>query len=491
MNREPDFELSADMRLLELQRSALGLSAPERPAWETRLSTEPSFGLDEPREIPRETAVLAIDLHATPDGDVIAGTVITLSLSVSNEGDAEALGIRVAVPRPGAATYRTGSFVRDGRAVSDDAAEDFFGNGISIERLAPNSRATFVWKLGVALGTKPLVLAPDVEAETGAVIGGRPLSISRKRGAITAFSGELSRAEQAFLEPKPLIPVDIPADELPIYELDEEEQLVYEAADSALSTQSVETPAVQVEQPVVEPEPEPEIAAPGSEPIVVAPVVSAREAVALFSAFSPATLTFFERVFNASKPPTILQHCIFGSALACTRDARGDDSSGLKAHLDAQSQVLHRISLHEKLGKKAPIAEYAGELLADLDRLVPAPVATPALDPTGLTLSSEVLEPTLNVIRKIAEERGRWDFVKARQLTLALQAQTIAHADEARKAAVENALRTYAQASMTVLQKLFVRIRIDRTTGLLFQSEPPLDASARALLAALSNALAQ
>ena len=475
--KEPDFELSADMRLLELQRSALGLSAPERPAWETRLSTEPSFGMDEPPQLARTTAVLAVELHANPDRDVIPGTVITFSLSIANEGNVDAFDVRVAVPRPAAAAYRHGSFVRDGRAAPDDDVEDFFGSGLSIKQLAPGSRATFIWKLGVALGVKPLWVSPQVAAETGAVIGARPLNISRKRDTATAFAGEVSRAEQSQFDPKPLIAVDIPADELPIYELDEEEQLVYEAADSALSSAAVHA--------VPEPVPEPE---PVAEPVVEPP--PAREAVLLYAAFTPATLAFFERVFNASKPPTILQHCIFGSALACAQTDTGDDTAALKVHLAAQSQVLHRISLHEKLGKKAPIAEYAGELLADLEALSSAPVgSSPSLDATGLTLATELAEPTLNVIRKISEERARWDFVKARQLTLALQAQTIAHADESRRAAVENALRAYAQSSMTVLQKLFVRIRIDRTTGLLFQTEPALDASARGLLAALSAAM--
>lgn len=480
MNREPDFELSADMRLLELQRSALGLSAPERPAWETRLSTEPSFGTDAPAEIPRSTAVLAVELSAHPDREVIPGTVITFSLSIANEGTVEAADVSVSVPRPAAAAYRHGSFVRDGRAMSDDDAEAFFGSGVSISNLASGSRATFIWKLGVALGVKPLVVLPQVAAGTGAVIGARPLSISRKRDTATAFAGEVARADQSYFEAKPLIAVDIPADDLPIYELDEEERLVYEAAESALST------AAPQAVPEIEPEPEPE-------PIVEAAAeqsAPAREAVVLYAAFTPATLAFFERIFNASKPPTILQHCIFGSALACAQDGTAHDAAALKVHLAAQSQVLHRISLHEKLGKKAPIAEYAGELLAELDAFAAAPVGVaPSLDPTGLTLATELAEPTLNVVRKISEERARWDFVKARQLTLALQAQTVTHADEARRAAVENALRAYAQASMTVLQKLFVRIRIDRTTGLLFQTEPALDASARVLLAALTDAM--
>lgn len=478
--KEPDFELSADMRLLELQRSALGLTAPERPAWETRLSSEPSFGLDERHEAPGRTAVLAVELRATPDADVIPGAVVTCSLSVANEGSVDAHDITISAPRPAAASYRPGSFVQDGRAVGDDAADRLFGNGIAVERLAPGSRATFIWKLGVALGTKALVIMPAVSAGVGAVIGARPLSISRKKQSTSNFAAEIAKADAALFEPKALIPVDLPLDELPIYELDAEEQLVHEAADAALQPLPENVPApAPAPPPQPEPEPEPEAQAP-----------PAREAAVFFGAFEPATLAFFERVFNGSKPPTILQHCIFGSALACSHDATGTDAAALKAHLAAQSQVLHRIALHEKLGKKEPIGEYAGELLANLEAVVPSmPGTPPNLAPEGLTLSTELSEPTLAVVRKIAEERARWDFIKARQLTLALQAQSANVAGEAQRAAIENALRSYAQLSMTALQKLFVRVRIDRTTGLLFQHEPALDAGARAVLAAFSAAI--
>jgi hypothetical protein len=98
-------------------------------------------------------------------------------------------------------------------------------------------------------------------------------------------------------------------------------------------------------------------------------------------------------------------------------------------------------------------------------------------------------EPALAVIRKIDEERDRWDFVKARQLTLALQAQRVVLDDDSRAAAIDNALRSYAQHSMTVLQKLFVRLRIDKTTGVLFQNETALDSAARNLLATCALAL--
>ena len=485
MSQDPDFEISADMRLLELQRSALGLALPDRTRWESRYTVESTPGLEvATAEFSAKSAVLAIEASASPRSDVIPGAVVTLSLSMANEGAVAARGITVSVPLPGGGSYRAGSFLRDGRPANDDDAERFFGNGLSIEMLEPGARASFVWKLGVRLGAKPLVIAPQVRVEQGAIIGARPLSIARKDQSNSVFATELSRIDPALYEPKPLIAVDIPADELPFYELDSEEEIVQEAADAALSSLKMEPRAeiTPVQEAVIEREPEP---APVQQPVEIS-----REAVILYGRFDRATVAFFERTFNGSKAPTILSHCIFGSALACSLDSDLNDALGLKRHLDAQSQILHRIQLHERLGKKEPIAEYAGELLAKLDEIRPASVDETSPSKDAVVLETELSEPTLAVLAKIHEDRARWDFVKARQLTLALQAQRVAGiSSESPAAALENALRVYAQNAMTTLQKLFVRLRIDRTTGVLFQNEPQLDVAARALISAFNEAI--
>ena len=480
MNREPDFESSADMRLLELQRTSLGLVAPERAAWESRYTVDSTPGVEIDDRMPvAKSALLALSLTATPPGNVIPGTVITYALSLANDGAAAAGEVVASIPLPAGVTYRLGSLVVNGRAAGDDAADELFGAGLKLGAVAEGARVTLLWKVGVRMGTKALVVIPQVRANNAAVIGGGPLVVERK-GSVSAFAGELATADRTMLDPQPLIRVEIPADELPIYELDAEEAIVFEAADAALSS-AVVRDAETVPEPELDSKPE---FVPEPEPIA-----APREAVVLYGALDRATLAFFERTFNGSKEPTILQHCIFAGALACASDADGNDNLGLRAHLAAQSQILHRVSLHEKLGKREPIGEYAGSLMADIGAIAPRPVresAAPGND--RLTIANELHEPALVVVRRIAEERERWDFVKARQLTLALQAQRVLLDNDARAAAIDNALRAYAQHSMTVLQKLFVRLRLDRTTGVLFQAEPALDAAARALLAACALA---
>ncbi len=506
MRREPDFDESADMRLVELQRTALGVSAPKRGAWDSRVAAE-GAAVDPEGEQHLKSAVIVVQATANPASDVIPGAIVTLALSIVNEGVEDARDVRVTVPLPGSATYRNGSFARDGRPLLDDAAEELFGPGTLIESVSPKSRVTFLWKIGVRLGNKALVIAPRVSAEETAVLGAQPLIISRKTDAQTGFASQVERYDRALYD-QPTATIE----EIPFYQLDEEEQLEHEAAQAALSPLVPRTeyrpplepplqpvpppdqpePVPPPDQPTTDPEPgvpvpEPTIPGPPEEPPVVEP--AAREAVVLYGRLDRPSIAYFERAFTGAKPPTLLNHFILGGALACTRAAGENDAAGLKAHLDAQAQLLQRIVLHEKMGKKEPIAEYAGKMLARVDQFKPAPVTpvTPPADANAIVLEAELEQPTLAVLRKMQDDGARWDFTKARQLTLALQARRIAaHASKQQIEAAENALRVYSQTAGTQLQRFFVRMRIDRTTGLLYANDETLDAAARALIASLT-----
>lgn len=467
--RDPDFYLSADMRLIALQRSALGLPEPDRPDWENRAIAD-GQNLPEDPIHPPQGAVLNVVAVATPSEGIIPGAIVTLSLSVANEGVAPAHRVRVAVPLPGGASYRPGSFVRDAAPAFDEVAERFFGAGLDLGDLAPKSRATFVWKIGARLGTRPLLVAPQISAEDAAVIGASALSIARRE---TAPGAALEASLPLEVAPRPIVPVELAVPDLPFYELDEREEAEY-AAEAGRSGPPHETPAAPPEP--VPPQP---------------PKVAARTAVALLGTFDRPTYAFFDRAFRGTKAPTVLQHCIFAGAIACTRAYEdGSDVAGLREHLDAQSQILHRISLFEKLGKKEPIADHAGSLLARTGELRVAALERPGIesDAKHLVFESELGEPSLAVLRSLEVESGRWDFVKARQLTLALQAQRVlgGAGTEAQHAIAENALRAYGQAAMTALQRLFVRIRLDRTTGALQQTDAELDRKAVALIEALA-----
>ncbi|MBV9271866.1 MAG: hypothetical protein JO165_12285, partial [Candidatus Eremiobacteraeota bacterium] len=350
MRREPDFDDSADMRLVELQRASLGITAPTRH-WESRVQAEGST-VEAERIEKSASAVLAADVTATPGDGVIAGAVVTLTLSLANEGVLPAHDVHICVPIPGEASYRSGSLVHDGRAEDDRFAEILFSDGIRIANLAAGSRATFIWKISVRNGSEALIITPSVHSADAAIVGGRAVRIGRKQVGHTPFAAEVTQAS---------IPA---ADEtaLPFYELDAEEELEHIAVNAAIGEISDHEPPLPPRE-LPEPEPEPEL-----EPEPVAPL---REGIVLIGTFDRPSLAYFERTFNGSKPPTLLSHFIFAGALACNRwYAGGEEVGGLKRHMDAQSQILHRITLHEKLGRKEPIGEYAGALEFDNASLV-------------------------------------------------------------------------------------------------------------------------
>jgi hypothetical protein len=353
------------------------------------------------------------------------------------------------------------------------------------------------------------VIAPNVSAEDSAVLGAQPVVISRKADAQSGFAAQVTRIDPALYQPAA-------AEDLPIYELDEEEQLVHEAADAALSSQAEYVPPLEPPlpstpppdqpepvappgQPAPVPEPgvpvpEPTIPGPPEEPPTVEPAatqppaqaVSVREALVLVGSIDRPSLAYLERLFSGPKPPTLLNHFMLAGALACARLPTGGDAAGLKTHLDAQGQILQRVALHEKLGKKEPIAEYAGKFLANVGELQPQAVSATQPQAGAVLLETELENPQLALLRKMQNESDRWDFTKARQFTLALQAQrAIADAPPERIDAANHALRAYAQTSATQLQRFFVRMRIDRTTGLLFAHDELLDSAARTAIAAL------
>lgn len=457
------------MRLVELQRAALGITTPPRH-WESRVQAEGSTVEAEVVE-PSASAVIAADLTATPAASVIAGAVVTLTLSLANEGVLPAHDLVVCIPIPGDASYRSGSLVRDGRAEDDRFAETLFGDGLRIANLPAGSRATFVWKISVRSGMQPLTVTPTIHAGDAAIVGGRALVISRQAPGHTAFSAAVAQAE---------IPQTL-QDDLPFYELDTEEELEHIAGEAAIAEITPAQPASVEPQPEPEPEPEPQL--PAEEP-------PQREGIVLVGTFDRPSLAYFERIFTATKPPTLLNHFIFGGALACNRSyVSGNEVGGLKRHMDAQSQILHRITLHEKLGRKEPIAEYTGALGFDNASFVSEPIpprGALASSPERLILETEIDAPSLAQIQKLSEDPQRWDFIAARQVTLLLQGRRVVDETQPDLAAdVSKALAAYADAARVHLNRLFVRIRLDRTTGALYHTEESLDTAARAALVAM------
>ncbi|HUY11291.1 MAG TPA: hypothetical protein VMV73_03420, partial [Candidatus Dormibacteraeota bacterium] len=174
MPQGPDFDLSADMRLLELQRQASGRPTRAR-SWEQRspdLPDESEIVAERPVVEPRG-AVLQIQVTASPERGLIPGALLTVTLAVINESSMSAEGVVVGLPLPAAARARTGSLSLDERALDERAIESVTGEGFSLGTLAAGERRTLKWQLEVGAGTAPLLLAPFAHSKNAAMLGAK------------------------------------------------------------------------------------------------------------------------------------------------------------------------------------------------------------------------------------------------------------------------------------------------------------------------------
>jgi uncharacterized repeat protein (TIGR01451 family) len=191
MNDE-QYEVSADMRLLDLQREALGVP---RRALETAAYTEPDYGVDnaKPDDDPfiQSGSILIAAVDAQPRTALIPGALVTVSFSVANDGDARANGVRMSLPLPAATAYRPGSLAIDGIAGSDEVAAELFGNGAEIGDVEPGSRRSVMIKLVVEAGLGDITLAPHLSASSAAILGLRAMRLARKSGSARDALAEL------------------------------------------------------------------------------------------------------------------------------------------------------------------------------------------------------------------------------------------------------------------------------------------------------------
>ena len=487
MAKRPDFEVSADMRLLELQRQAAG--APIRESrWEPRSADlddlEDAPRVDEAPVAPSAGAILHLALAAGPERGLIPGALVSVTVALTNDGGIGAEDIQLSLPMPAASRYRAGTLQLDGRPLDDERAEELFGEGLSIGTLAPGERCTISYRIEVGAGVTPLLLLPHARSRNAAVIGARPLRLTRGTGS-TAFASAVGQelADAA-------TPASGPPEELPIYELDEEEQIEYEATAAALSSAAppVAKPAEPAPPEAIAPAPPPPTPPPAPEPASTpppapAPAPQPAPSPSLHRHLDRPSVAFFERSFAAGRGATLVTHALFASALACV----DGEASPLLAHLERQAALLHRITLHAKLGRAEKLAAYAGESFTPTIT-VDLPPPLPAKDEIVLTLdvTDEVRE---RVAAAIGGERP-WDFHRARRLELALMADAIVTAspNDRETSLDREALAEYRSLWQGALQRLFVRARLEPSISVVQSSDATLDLAARRLVERLKRA---
>ncbi len=183
------YERSADMRLLELQREALG-KAPRIIGSTRYTDTETNAETVEDDAVHQRGTILAAAIDAQPRSGLIPGALITIALSVGNDGDAAASGVHVSLPLPAGTAYRPGTLAIDGVAVDDLEANELFEAGITLGTVEPGGRRTVVVKGVIEPGFNDIVLLPHMRAASGAILGLRALRLTRSRVARTPVEAE-------------------------------------------------------------------------------------------------------------------------------------------------------------------------------------------------------------------------------------------------------------------------------------------------------------
>ena len=487
------FEQSADMRLLELQRKALGIEAPPRPNWSgTHTDMNEAIPLQEDAPPVLRGRRITVDLAATPNAKLIPGAVVTLSLAIHNNGEQSIDGVRVAVPMPGSATYRPGSLQVDQRPLTDADADRFFGESFDVPKLEAGRRLGFVWKISVQPGTKPLVISPRVSAEGAGVTGGAPILLSR--GAAPTSSKLPKAYAPAQDEP-----------ERPFYELDAAEERDFEhegvtgnepafGHEAPLFVMPDVLPAEQPQpQPEPEPEPEPEPAPepvqayaaaepePEPEPVVeVEPQPEPR----LYCAFDSASLALVKKLFTSESYGQI-PHYVLQNSLACALSGTRHDA-GVRTHVSQQAGLLSRALLMHKLNKPMHVADFStGKTGFDL-----APAAEPSSDAPASALYMPLTQAEVEFCAPVEGRNPLESFIRIRQIAVALQARRALVADEELARRAEALLEAYATSARAAINRTFIRAKLDKNFDPFGAADPVADKLAHELIDVLALVLA-
>jgi hypothetical protein len=254
------YERSADMRLLEFEREARGI--PRRIISSTSYTDYDALDAfkDDDDSAGESGPILVATLDAQPREGLIAGALVTVAISILNEGDTAASDARLSLPLPVNTAYRPDSLMIDGATGADAVAYDLFANGAAVGTIEPGGKRTIAIKLGVEAGTSEIRLVPQLTATSSAILGLRAMRLSRSSAAASEAA-----IERPFYE-------SIDADEI---DADADATLAIEPTISVL--QPVEFPKIPQPAEVpktAEPVASPKAPEPIADPTMVEPAAS-------------------------------------------------------------------------------------------------------------------------------------------------------------------------------------------------------------------------
>jgi hypothetical protein len=465
---------SADLRLHDLRRQELGLP-PRAPVLTKYVATETATGVedDEDNAFAASGSVLVAALDAQPRIALIPGALITIVLTLVNDGEAASSGVRANVALPVDTTYHPGTLSIDGTPADDRIARDLFENGADLGEIEPGARRTVIVKLLVEAGVGDILITPHVSAAAGAVLGLRAMRLNR-----AAPSGRGVVVER------------------PFYESDPEETA--RESPAARTHQSTITVLQPPEFPPIQLAVVTSAAKTKSGPSRIESVRSTEDRFSLVGQGGPILtvridrkrLKTLTRLFSGPSLGTIA-HYLLLNALAVTDPLRDDGVDGsLAAFVAQQEQLLSRALIAMRLGK-TPAPDTVSAALPPFPPRIAAHTDTCSIDapPTGEALLVRALAGDhLLALGSFVSNAAAAPFERSAQLFVGLCANDVVIAGERERRQAGKALAAYAALATDEIARIFPPGKPGRAPAPFRPTDGDLDDAARTVLAALEPA---
>jgi hypothetical protein len=456
------FDRDADSRLLERRRATeLGL-APHAPA---RSFTPAQFGAesiqqDDSSTVAPRPASLRIALEARPHRELIPGALVTVVVTVANDGELAAREARVRLLLPLEAEPVAGSFARDEITI-DGAA--LLGEGMPLGTIAPASVTRLRFALQILPGTEPLDVVATATAPGTPAVGAPALRLQRRSG------------HAAYATPKPF------------YELDEDEHDEELARLADLPEPQRVLDAVS-DAPAIPPAPdEPAANAPDESPVALEPPPAPKPlpAPAVTTLIRPITaddLRALDRIFGGGVPHGLAALAVLTN-LACDGGPLGA-ALGLGPFRASVAAALPSALVAARMRKPSPPVVSRSALDAirsdgETDAAAP-PLAGPTL---VVPLHAHDLDALRTVLRRDLEDL----FLRGMQVLVAIFPREVHGVGDAHRCA--EALSAFRVTVSAWVMRVTVRRSVDRNYDPLTAEDATLRDTGAALVSILREVL--
>lgn len=527
------FDRDADTQLLDRRREELGLVRQAAPAVSTPIRFGPESILgDEAPQRPR-AAMLRVAVDARPERELIPGAVVTVVVSVHDDGDAHAEDVLLRVSVPHECEPVPGSFARGDDELDGEA---LFGEGVRLGTIAGGDAVRVRFAMRVLSGTEPLDVIAHASAPGASVIAAPALRLARRAGhaafdaprpffelepeetddaltaavttapepprAIDAVSDE--PAAPVVVAPAPVIPAAVEPELVVTPEAVVEPQVVVEP--EVVEPEVVAPPEIVVRpyapavvvvkraapEPPAEPELEPEL-----QPILAPSAPPARKAERPKPSADPAgryvlartlddeEVSSLERVFGGDVPHGLAALALLSSVAAV--DTPLGEALGIRAFARSVATAVPRALIAARMDRPVPPV-VTRESLETIRAFAPAPDDPyPQYFPLLVTRMDE---RELGALRVVLERDLDDVFLRGLQVLLAVAPRALEGVKSDVTASAVDAMAAYRVVAGAWLMRVTVRRAVDRRYDPLTAADASLHEAGRKLVIALRGSFA-